>query len=37
MKIKSLNNELTNLIKSESESKKEILKLFKELGYEIKL
>lgn len=36
-KMLSLKSEFTELIKAEEESKKDLLKVFKELGYEIKL
>jgi type I restriction enzyme M protein len=36
-KMKSLQNEFSKLIKAEAESKKDLLNVFKELGYEIKL
>ena len=36
-KMKQLQAELTDLLKQEEESKKELLQVFKELGYEIKL
>ena len=35
--MKSLQSELTDLLKQEEESKKELLGVFKDLGYEIKL
>lgn len=36
-KMKSLQSEFSQLLKSEEQSKKDLLKVFKELGYEIKL
>ena len=36
-KMKKLQAELTDLLKQEEESKKDLLQVFKELGYEIKL
>ena len=36
-KMKQLQAELTDLLKQEEESKKDLLQVFKELGYEIKL
>ena len=36
-KMKQLQSELTDLLKQEEESKKDLLQVFKELGYEIKL
>ena len=36
-KMKELQSEFKELLKQEEESKKELLKVFKELGYEIKL
>lgn len=36
-KMKKLQTELTELLKAEAKSKKDLLKVFKELGYEIKL
>ncbi|MDP2365832.1 MAG: class I SAM-dependent DNA methyltransferase [Ignavibacteria bacterium] len=36
-KMKSLQSEFSELLKSEEQSKKDLLKVFKELGYEIKL
>jgi type I restriction enzyme M protein len=36
-KMKALQSEFSDLLKSEEESKKELLNVFKELGYEIKL
>lgn len=36
-KMKQLQEELTDLLKQEEQSKAELLKVFKELGYEIKL
>lgn len=36
-KMKALQGELTELLKQEEESKKDLLDVFKELGYEIKL
>lgn len=36
-KMKELQTEITNLLQEEEQSKKELLKVFKELGYEIKL
>ena len=36
-KMKQLQGELTDLLKQEEQSKAELLKVFKELGYEIKL
>ena len=36
-KMKTLQTELSELLKSEEESKKELLKVFRELGYEIRL
>ena len=36
-KMKQLQAELTDLLKQEDESKKDLLRVFKELGYEIKL
>ena len=36
-KMKSLQSELTDLLKAQAESQKELLNVFKELGYEIKL
>jgi type I restriction enzyme M protein len=36
-KMQSLQNEFTELLKSEEQSKTDLLKVFKELGYEIKL
>ena len=35
--MKALQSELTELLKQEEESKKELLEVFKDLGYEIKL
>ena len=35
--MKALQSELTDLLKQEEESKKELLGVFKDLGYEIKL
>jgi len=35
--MKSLQTELQDLLKAEEESKQELLDVFKELGYEIKL
>jgi type I restriction enzyme M protein len=35
--MKALQTELTELLKQEEESKKELLGVFKDLGYEIKL
>jgi type I restriction enzyme M protein len=35
--MKALQTELTELLKQEEESKKELLEVFKDLGYEIKL
>ena len=35
--MKTLQTELTDLLKQEEESKKELLNVFKDLGYEIKL
>ena len=35
--MKKLQAELTDLLKQEEESKKDLLQVFKELGYEIKL
>ncbi|NOX90379.1 MAG: N-6 DNA methylase [Calditrichaeota bacterium] len=37
VKMKTLQKEISELLKEEKESKKELLKVFKELGYEIKL
>ena len=37
VKMTSLKSEITDLLKSEEQSKKELLNVFKELGYEIKL
>ena len=36
-KMKQLQSELTDLLKQEEESKQDLLRVFKELGYEIKL
>jgi len=36
-KMQILKNEFANLLKAEAESKNDLLKVFKELGYEIKL
>jgi type I restriction enzyme M protein len=36
-KMRSLQNQMTDLLKAEDESKQELLSVFKELGYEIKL
>ena len=36
-KMKSLQSEFSQLLKSEEQSKHDLLKVFKELGYEIKL
>lgn len=36
-KMSQLQTELTDLLKQEEESKKDLLGVFKELGYEIKL
>jgi type I restriction enzyme M protein len=36
-KMKALQSEFSELLKAEAESKKELLEVFKNLGYEIKL
>jgi type I restriction enzyme M protein len=36
-KMQSLQTEIANLLKAETASKKDLLAVFKELGYEIKL
>ena len=36
-KMKTLQGEFAELLKAEADSKKKLLKVFKELGYEIKL
>ena len=36
-KMKSLQTEFASLLKAEEQSKKDLLTVFKELGYEIKL